>query len=196
MKNFIVISALISFLGACTSNNQMGTTNNQQSFSFKVSDDELTPVITDNNGNAQTPVPPEVPINEIINCEFNGRSVLNGESVEAFINSSVNFGENCVSETRQCTNGNLSGTNHYSECSVEAAASCLFNGDEVNHGTSVRAYLESTVGFGEFYPITGMGKLLVCFQVMIFFIVVVMFLNFFSNKVESKGYFDHTNKTE
>lgn len=54
----------------------------------------------------------------------------------------------------------------------------------------------STVGFGEFYPITGMGKLLVCFQVMIFFIVVVMFLNFFSNKVEVKGYFDHTNKNE
>ncbi|UEG50791.1 potassium channel family protein [Ferruginibacter lapsinanis] len=54
----------------------------------------------------------------------------------------------------------------------------------------------STVGFGEYYPITGMGKLLVCFQVMIFFIVVVMFLNFFSNKVESKGYFDHTKNPE
>ena len=51
----------------------------------------------------------------------------------------------------------------------------------------------STVGYGEFYPVTFYGKLLVSSQVMIFFIVVVMFLSFFSTKVEQKGYFDHTN---
>jgi len=51
----------------------------------------------------------------------------------------------------------------------------------------------STVGYGEFYPVNFAGKFLVSTQVMIFFIVVVMFLSFFSNKVEQKGYFDHTN---
>ena len=49
------------------------------------------------------------------------------------------------------------------------------------------------VGYGEFYPVNFAGKFLVSTQVMIFFIVVVMFLSFFSNKVEQKGYFDHTN---
>lgn len=52
----------------------------------------------------------------------------------------------------------------------------------------------STVGYGDYYPVSFTGKLLVCSQMAIFFIVVVMFLNFFSNKVEHKGYFDHTQK--
>ena len=50
----------------------------------------------------------------------------------------------------------------------------------------------ATVGFGDFYPITPIGKMLVSFQVVIFIIFAALFLNFFSNKVESKGYFDHT----
>lgn len=54
----------------------------------------------------------------------------------------------------------------------------------------------STVGYGDYYPVTFTGKVLVSSQVMIFFIVVVMFLSFFSNKVEQKGYFDHTDKPD
>ncbi len=54
----------------------------------------------------------------------------------------------------------------------------------------------STVGYGEYYPVNYAGKLLVSTQVMIFFIIVVMFLSFFSNKVEQKGYFDHTNEPD
>ena len=46
-----------------------------------------------------------------------------------------------------------------------------------------------TIGFGDFYPVTGMGKLLVCIQSIVFLAFVVLFINFFSNKVESKGYF-------
>jgi hypothetical protein len=52
----------------------------------------------------------------------------------------------------------------------------------------------STVGYGDYYPVSFSGKLLVCSQIIIFFIVVVMFLNFFSNRVESKGYFDRKEK--
>lgn len=52
----------------------------------------------------------------------------------------------------------------------------------------------STVGYGDYYPVSFSGKLLVCSQILIFFIVVVMFLNFFSNRVESKGYFDRGEK--
>jgi hypothetical protein len=51
----------------------------------------------------------------------------------------------------------------------------------------------STIGYGEFYPITPLGKFFVSVQSGIFFVFVVIFLNFFSNKVEQKGYFDHTN---
>lgn len=53
----------------------------------------------------------------------------------------------------------------------------------------------ATIGFGDYYPVTSMGKLLVSLQSVLFLIFVVLFLNFFSNKVESKGYFDHNNKS-
>lgn len=52
----------------------------------------------------------------------------------------------------------------------------------------------ATIGFGDYYPITGIGKLLVCVQSLIFISFVVLFINYFSNKVESKGYFDQTKK--
>jgi hypothetical protein len=53
----------------------------------------------------------------------------------------------------------------------------------------------ATIGYGDYYPITSMGKLLVSLQSVLFLIFVVLFLNFFSNKVEHKGYFDHNNKS-
>ncbi len=52
----------------------------------------------------------------------------------------------------------------------------------------------STIGFGDYYPTTGMGKFLVCTQSLIFLTFVVLFINFISGKVESRGYFDHNNK--
>ena len=52
----------------------------------------------------------------------------------------------------------------------------------------------ATIGFGDIYPTTTTGKLLVCIQSTIFLVFVVLFINFFSNKVESKGYFDQGNK--
>jgi len=48
----------------------------------------------------------------------------------------------------------------------------------------------STIGYGDYYPITKTGKLLTILQVIQFLLFVVLFLNFFSTKIKSKGYFN------
>lgn len=52
----------------------------------------------------------------------------------------------------------------------------------------------ASIGYGDYYPVTPTGKFLVTLQSVIYLTFVVMFLNFFSGKVESKGYFDRTAK--
>jgi hypothetical protein len=91
------------------------------------------------------PTDPTTPIN----CNFNGAVVTDGASITAFQNSTVGFGNSCVSETRLCTNGILSGSYTFASCSVGAAASCLFNGATINHGDSVTGYTSSTVAFNQ-----------------------------------------------
>ncbi len=53
----------------------------------------------------------------------------------------------------------------------------------------------ASIGFGDYYPITFTGKVVTGLQSLIYLIFVVMFLNFFSSKVENKGYFDHTQES-
>lgn len=48
----------------------------------------------------------------------------------------------------------------------------------------------SSIGYGDFYPVTTQGKLLVSTQALLFLFFVVLFLNFFSTKIKSKGYFE------
>ncbi|MFN5772525.1 ion channel, partial [Flavobacterium sp.] len=48
----------------------------------------------------------------------------------------------------------------------------------------------NSIGFGDYYPMTTYGKILVSIQAMFFLSFVLLFLNFFSTKVKSKGYFD------
>jgi len=52
----------------------------------------------------------------------------------------------------------------------------------------------NSIGYGDYHPITLFGKILVSIQSMFFLSFVVLFLNFFSNKVKSKGYFDLENE--
>lgn len=52
----------------------------------------------------------------------------------------------------------------------------------------------SSIGYGDLHPVTAMGKLLVSSQALMFLFFVVLFLNFFSTQIKSKGYFDHENK--
>ena len=49
----------------------------------------------------------------------------------------------------------------------------------------------NSIGFGDYYPISLFGKVLVSIQAMFFLSFVVLFLNFFSTKLKSKGYFDN-----
>jgi hypothetical protein len=51
----------------------------------------------------------------------------------------------------------------------------------------------SSIGYGDFYPVTVTGKFLVIVQALLFLFFVILFLNFFSNKIKSKGYFDQEN---
>ena len=48
----------------------------------------------------------------------------------------------------------------------------------------------NSIGFGDYYPVTTYGKILVSLQALFFLSFVILFLNFFSTKVKSKGYFD------
>lgn len=56
-------------------------------------------------------------------CIFNNQSIPHGQSVTAYQSSSVPAGQQCVSQTRTCTNGILSGSYQYATCSV-ATATC------------------------------------------------------------------------
>ena len=49
----------------------------------------------------------------------------------------------------------------------------------------------NSIGFGDYYPITTYGKVLVSMQAIFFLSFVILFLNFFSTKVKGKGYFDN-----
>ena len=48
----------------------------------------------------------------------------------------------------------------------------------------------STTGYGDYYPVTSLGKLIVTSETIIFLIFVVLFFNIFSNRMEIKGYFE------
>ena len=48
----------------------------------------------------------------------------------------------------------------------------------------------NSIGYGDYYPVTTFGKILVSLQAMFFLSFVILFLNFFSTKIKSKGYFD------
>ncbi len=82
-------------------------------------------------------------------CLFDGVTILDGQHVEASKSSSVAFGEACVSESRVCKNGVLSGTFQFSSCAVAVPAMCLFNGLSMANGQSVKAFSAATVPYGQ-----------------------------------------------
>ena len=87
------------------------------------------------------------PVN--LNCQFNGRSLANGQIILAYQNSSVNLGQECRSELRKCSQGVLSGSFNFASCGVNQPKSCLFNGRTLSHNEFVTAYRQSSVSFGQ-----------------------------------------------
>lgn len=53
----------------------------------------------------------------------------------------------------------------------------------------------SSIGYGDYYPITTFGKFLVSIQALLFLFFLVLFLNFFSTKIKAQGYFDEGNES-
>lgn len=81
-------------------------------------------------------------------CRFNGQTIANGTSVTGYDASAVDFGKSCTPNQRTCYNGGLSSHGDYASCVVGQPKSCLFNGQTLAHGSSVKAYTTSTVPFG------------------------------------------------
>jgi Tfp pilus assembly protein PilV len=80
------------------------------------------------------------------NCSLPwGGSVVNNAAVTAYQSSMVAYGSSCVSQSRNCSSGTLSGTYQYESCTVNPAANCTFNGTSVSSGDSVTAYQAATV---------------------------------------------------
>lgn len=68
-----------------------------------------------------------------------GDTVGHGSSTTAYEDESVPYGSSCVSETRSCTNGTLSGSYAYDSCEV-SHQSCMLDGQTVAHGSSHTFY--------------------------------------------------------
>jgi hypothetical protein len=78
-----------------------------------------------------------------------GGTIASGQSVTAYLTSSVSYGSTCSSQTRTCTNGVLSGTYTYSNCTVGGPCFCTLPwGGNIANGASVTAYLASSVACG------------------------------------------------
>lgn len=74
--------------------------------------------------------------------------VTSSTMVTAFASSTVPFGSSCVSETRVCTNGALSGSYTSPTCTITPPADCpLPWGGTVTHGTKVTAYSSTSVPY-------------------------------------------------
>lgn len=81
-------------------------------------------------------------------CTFNGQTVAHGQTVIAFLASTVTSGQLCQSESRTCNNGTLSGSYSFASCLVNQPASCTFNGRTIAHNATVEAYLNSSAVYG------------------------------------------------
>ena len=81
-------------------------------------------------------------------CNFAGGTVPDGGNVIAYQSESVETGSTCSSQTRFCNKGQLSGSYTYTNCQVEEATDCHFNGNSIADGVSTTAYQTATAPFG------------------------------------------------
>jgi len=90
-------------------------------------------------------------VGQASSCSFNGQTYNHGDSVPGFSSNSVAFGNSCssVSTSGLCQNGSITNQPAFATCSVQAAASCTFNGQTFSHGSSVPGFSSSSVAFGD-----------------------------------------------
>jgi hypothetical protein len=83
-------------------------------------------------------------------CAFYDQTVANGGSITAYQAATVPYGQQCVSQTRTCSNGTLSGSYGYTTCSVAAptvTAVSPIAAINVGNGTALAAVgLPTSVG--------------------------------------------------
>ena len=149
----MVISSLgRTMVSAESAVNHLHSSLNQRGLSTKVaSSNAVTAVIGNRDtatGNDSTSSETTV-VDSNDSCTFRGQVIPHGSSITAYQSSSVDFGGTCSSQTRTCNDGTLSGSYSNSSCTVQAAASCKFNGQLIPHGSTVSAYQSSSVGFGD-----------------------------------------------
>jgi hypothetical protein len=53
----------------------------------------------------------------------------------------------------------------------------------------------ASIGYGDYFPVTTIGKVFATAQAFLFLFFVVLFLNFFTAKIKVKGYFDAENES-
>ena len=70
-------------------------------------------------------------------------NVPHNDSVQAYASGSVSFGNTCSSETRDCNDGTLSGSNTYKNCSSGAAPTCTHNGNQYDIGETITLFKAS-----------------------------------------------------
>ncbi len=113
----------------------------------------LTAVKTETPTSDQTPTATETPTSTVaettpVNCFLGGQTITHGNTVTAYQASAVAFGGTCVSESRSCSNGILSGSFNNLNCTISPGSSCSIDNEIVPHGLSVTAYSASSVTFG------------------------------------------------
>ncbi len=86
---------------------------------------------------------------EAAKCNFNGKELADGQTVETFLTSSVAYGNTCSAEQRTCKDGAVSGSYPFATCEVGVPLACLFNGQTIKHGDTIAAFNNSTVPFGK-----------------------------------------------
>jgi hypothetical protein len=78
-----------------------------------------------------------------------GETLEHATSRVAFGYATVPFGSTCPQEARTCSDGVLSGTAQFQNCSIQSAANCKTPwGSHVPHGNTVVAFNSATVDFG------------------------------------------------
>jgi hypothetical protein len=83
------------------------------------------------------------------NCDFGNNTVLHGNSVDVYPSATVPYGQSCVSQKRNCFNGNLDGIQStITQCQPLPGKDCTVGNIVVPHGSSRQFAQALTVPFG------------------------------------------------